>query len=132
MVLDSRSASRNSPSLPRLGKRRRSCGDDRGGSSSIDDLPYALSGRLVEIVALHQVAAQADVLREAAPAELAAEVPAAAALVLEMLGQTGPDLVASLALRALQGEVLVPQVARVPRPPRRSRLNGHPYIRRDT
>lgn len=70
--------------------------------SSVDDLPNALLPRRLEkVVALHQVAAQTDVLREAAPAEVAAEVPAAAALISQVLRQARFHLVTPAALRTL-------------------------------
>lgn len=91
------------------------------GIPSVDDLPDALLKRwLVEVVALHQVPAQAYVLREAAAAQVAAEVPAAAALVPQVLRQAGLHLVSPAALRALESEILVLQVVGVSRLPGRT------------
>ncbi|KAG7205733.1 hypothetical protein KM043_007682 [Ampulex compressa] len=78
----------------------------------------------MDVVALQQVPAQADVLGEAALAEVAREVPAAAALVLQVLQEAVPHLVAPAALGTLQGEVLGPEVARVPGPAVRNLVEG--------
>lgn len=95
--------------------------------SSVEDLPDALFLRgTIDIMALHQVTPQADVLREAALAKIADKIPTAAALVFQVLREAVPDFVPSAALRALQREILVPQVIRVPRLAVRDLMKGQP------
>lgn len=77
-------------------------------------------------MALHQVAAQTDVLRKTASAQVAAKVSATAAFIFHMLQQAGFELVTTTTSRTLETEFLVLHVIRVSRLSERYWLNGRP------
>lgn len=69
----------------------------------------------INVVILHEMPSQADILREAPSAHVADEVPTTAAFVFEMLREAVDEFVTSSALRTLHGHVVFGEVIRVAR-----------------